>query len=57
MAALARFFGADGVCGLVAPPRSTQLEHDKALNHAVLELLSDHTELFKQFSDTPDFNR
>ena len=34
-----------------------KLEHDKALNRVVLELLSDHTELFKQFSDNPNFKR
>jgi type I restriction enzyme R subunit len=33
------------------------LEHDKALNRVVLELLDDHTELFKQFSDNPSFRR
>ena len=30
---------------------------DKALNRVVLELLSDHTELFKQFSDNQNFKR
>lgn len=32
-----------------------KLEHDKALNRVVLALISDHTELFKQFSDNPSF--
>jgi type I restriction enzyme R subunit len=35
--------------------QNAKLEHDKALNRVVLELLSDHTELFKQFSDNPNF--
>jgi type I restriction enzyme R subunit len=37
--------------------QNARLEHDKALNRVILELLSDHTELFKQFSDNPDFKR
>lgn len=37
--------------------QNAKLEHDKALNRIVLELLSDHTELFKQFSDNPNFKR
>ncbi|MCI1192371.1 type I restriction endonuclease subunit R [Calidifontimicrobium sp. SYSU G02091] len=37
--------------------QNARLEHDKALNRVVLELLSDHTELFKQFSDNPNFKR
>lgn len=36
---------------------NARLEHDKALNRVVLELLADHTELFKQFSDNPQFKR
>lgn len=36
---------------------NAKLEHDKALNRVVLELLADHTELFKQFKDNPNFNR
>jgi type I restriction enzyme R subunit len=36
---------------------NARLEHDKALNRVVLELLSDHTELFKQFSDNSNFKR
>lgn len=34
-----------------------KLEHDKALNRVVLEMLADHMELFKQFSDNPGFKR
>lgn len=37
--------------------QNARLEHDKALNRVVLELLDDHTELFKQFSDNPNFKR
>jgi len=37
--------------------QNARLEHDKALNRVVLELLSDHTELFKQFSDNLNFKR
>jgi type I site-specific restriction-modification system R (restriction) subunit len=37
--------------------QNAKLEHDKALNRVVLERLSDHTELFKQFSDNPNFKR
>lgn len=38
-------------------PSTARLEHDKALNRVVLELIADHTELFKQFSDNPSFKR
>lgn len=37
--------------------QNAKLEHDKALNRVVLELLGDHTELFKQYSDNPNFKR
>jgi len=37
--------------------QNAKLEHDKAPNRVVLDLLSDHTELFKQFSDNPNFKR
>jgi type I restriction enzyme R subunit len=37
--------------------QNARIEHDKALERAVIELLSDHTELFKQFSDNPSFKR
>ncbi|RMV32498.1 Type I restriction-modification system endonuclease [Pseudomonas savastanoi pv. phaseolicola] len=37
--------------------QNAKMEHDKALNRVVLELLSDHTELFKQFSDNVNFKR
>lgn len=34
-----------------------KLEHDKALGRAMIELLSDHTELYKQFSDNSTFKK
>ena len=37
--------------------QNAKLEHDRALNRVVLELLADHSELYKQFSDNPDFKR
>jgi type I restriction enzyme R subunit len=37
--------------------QNAKLEHDKALDRVMLDLLSDHTELFKQFSDNPSFKR
>ena len=37
--------------------QNAKLEHDKALGKVVLELLADHTELFKQFSDNASFKR
>jgi type I restriction enzyme R subunit len=36
---------------------NARIEHNKALEKAVIELLSDHTELFKQFSNNPSFRR
>ena len=36
---------------------NARIEHDKALEQAVIELLSDHTELFKQFSDNDSFRK
>ena len=35
--------------------QNARVEHDKALERAVTELLADHAELFKQFSDNPSF--
>ena len=37
--------------------QNARIEHDRALERAVIELLSDHTELFKQFSDNPSFKK
>lgn len=35
--------------------QNAKLEHDKALNRVMLDLVFDYTELFKQFSDNPSF--
>jgi len=35
--------------------QNARIEHDRALQRVLIELLSDHTELFKQFSDNPAF--
>ena len=37
--------------------QNARIEHDKALERAMTALLSDHTELFKQFSDNDSFRR
>lgn len=37
--------------------QNARIEHDKALQRVIIELLSDHTELFKQFSDNPTFKK
>jgi len=37
--------------------QNARLEHDKALQRVLIELLADHTELYKQFSDNPAFKR
>ena len=37
--------------------QNARIEHDEALKRAVTALLSDHTELFKQFSDNPSFRK
>ena len=36
---------------------AARLEHDRALQAAIIGLLADHTELFKQFSDNPSFKK
>jgi type I restriction enzyme R subunit len=36
---------------------AARLEHDRALQKVVISMLSDHTELFKQFSDNPSFKK
>ena len=33
---------------------AARLEHDRALQKVVIDMLADHTELFKQFSDNPE---
>jgi len=37
--------------------QNARIEHDKALGRVMTDLLSDHTELFKQFSDNPSFKK
>ena len=37
--------------------QNARIEHDKALGRVMLELIADHTELFKQFSDNPSFKK
>jgi type I restriction enzyme R subunit len=37
--------------------QNARIEHDKALGRAILELMADHTELFKQFTDNPSFKK
>ncbi len=36
---------------------NAKIEHDKALAEAILSFITDGAELYKQFSDNPDFNR
>jgi type I restriction enzyme R subunit len=37
--------------------QNARIEHDNALGRVIVDLLSDHTELFKQYSDNPEFRR
>ena len=37
--------------------QNARIEHDKALQRVIVDMLADHTELFKQFQDNPDFKR
>ena len=37
--------------------QNARIEHDRALERAMTELLADHTELFKQFSDNESFRK
>ena len=37
--------------------QNARIEHDKALGRAMTDLLADHTELFKQYSDNDSFRR
>jgi type I restriction enzyme R subunit len=37
--------------------KTARIEHDAALQRIMIDLLSDHTELFKQFSDNPSFKK
>ncbi|MCB0164029.1 MAG: type I restriction endonuclease subunit R [Anaerolineae bacterium] len=40
-----------------ADPNTARIELDKALLRVMVALMTDYTELFKQFSDDPDFKR
>lgn len=37
--------------------QNARIEHDKALERVIIDLLTDHTELFKQFMDNQTFKR
>jgi type I restriction enzyme R subunit len=37
--------------------KTARIEHDAALQRVMVELLADHTELFKQFSDNQSFKK
>ncbi len=37
--------------------KNARIEHDKALERVIVEMLTDHTELFKQFMDNPSFKK
>ncbi len=37
--------------------QNARIEHDRALQKAMVEMVADHTELFKQFSDNESFRR
>lgn len=37
--------------------QNARIEHDKALQRVIIELLTDHTELFKQFQDNTTFKK
>lgn len=37
--------------------QNARIEHDSAMERVLASLLSDNTELFKQFSDNPDFRK
>jgi type I restriction enzyme R subunit len=37
--------------------QNARIEHDSALQRVIIDLLTDHTELFKHFSDDPIFRR
>ena len=37
--------------------QNARIEHDSALQRAIVNLLTDHTDLFKQFSDNPSFKK
>ena len=40
-----------------ADAQNTRIEHDRALEKAITDLLADDTELYKQYSDNAAFKR
>jgi type I restriction enzyme R subunit len=38
-------------------PQNARIEHDKALERVIIDMLTDHTELFKQFMDNQSFKK
>jgi type I restriction enzyme R subunit len=38
-------------------PQNARIEHDKALERVIVEMFTDHTELFKQFMDNQSFRK
>ena len=38
-------------------PQNARIEHDKALEKVIVEMLTDQTELFKQFMDNQSFRK
>jgi hypothetical protein len=36
---------------------NARIEHDKALSRVITDMLTDHTELFKQFAENPSFKK
>ena len=37
--------------------KTNRIEHDAAQQRVMIDLLADHTQLFKQFSDNPSFEK
>jgi type I restriction enzyme R subunit len=37
--------------------QNARIEHDRALQRVIIDLLTDHTDLFKHFSDNPSFKK
>ena len=37
--------------------QNARIKHDKALGRVIWKCMSDHTELFKQFTDNPGFKK
>ncbi|HET7037731.1 MAG TPA: hypothetical protein VFI42_18780, partial [Thermomicrobiaceae bacterium] len=37
--------------------QNARIEHDRVLNRIMVGMLADHTELYKRFSDDPEFKK